>query len=107
MAEGLDWCWRFIPELFEVDEVLYFQADAKYTRVVTATSEALIGTSLRQLRAALDPTCFWLIHRSTIVNARSIAGVVRDRRGRAAVRLKSRPETLSVSEAYAHLFKQM
>lgn len=22
MAEGLDWCWRFIPELFEVDEML-------------------------------------------------------------------------------------
>ena len=22
MAAGLDWCWRFIPELFEVDEVL-------------------------------------------------------------------------------------
>jgi len=22
MAEGLDWCWRFIPELFEVDELL-------------------------------------------------------------------------------------
>ena len=22
MAEGLDWCWRFVPELFEVDEVL-------------------------------------------------------------------------------------
>jgi len=22
MVEGLDWCWRFIPELFEVDEVL-------------------------------------------------------------------------------------
>jgi ring-1,2-phenylacetyl-CoA epoxidase subunit PaaC len=22
MAEGLEWCWRFIPELFEVDEVL-------------------------------------------------------------------------------------
>jgi len=22
MAEGLDWCWRFIPELFEVDDVL-------------------------------------------------------------------------------------
>ena len=22
MAEGFDWCWRFIPELFEVDEVL-------------------------------------------------------------------------------------
>ncbi|MFL6752140.1 MAG: 1,2-phenylacetyl-CoA epoxidase subunit PaaC [Sphingomicrobium sp.] len=22
MAEGLDWCWRFIPELFEVDSTL-------------------------------------------------------------------------------------
>ena len=22
MVEGLDWCWRFVPELFEVDEVL-------------------------------------------------------------------------------------
>jgi len=22
MAEGLDWCWRFVPELFEVDATL-------------------------------------------------------------------------------------
>lgn len=22
MRDGLDWCWRFVPELFEVDEVL-------------------------------------------------------------------------------------
>ena len=22
VAEGLDWCWRFVPELFEVDDVL-------------------------------------------------------------------------------------
>ena len=22
IAEGLDWCWRFIPELFEIDELL-------------------------------------------------------------------------------------
>ena len=22
MAEGLDWCWRFVPELFELDETL-------------------------------------------------------------------------------------
>jgi ring-1,2-phenylacetyl-CoA epoxidase subunit PaaC len=22
MADGLDWCWRFIPELFEVDDLL-------------------------------------------------------------------------------------
>jgi ring-1,2-phenylacetyl-CoA epoxidase subunit PaaC len=28
MADGLDWCWRFIPELFEVDEGLQAAIDA-------------------------------------------------------------------------------
>src|SRR6266567_1880640 len=27
MAEGLDWCWRFVPELFEVDETLQTATD--------------------------------------------------------------------------------
>jgi ring-1,2-phenylacetyl-CoA epoxidase subunit PaaC len=27
MAEGLDWCWRFIPELFEVDATLEVAID--------------------------------------------------------------------------------
>ena len=29
MAEGLDWNWRFVPELFEVDEGLQLAIDAK------------------------------------------------------------------------------
>ena len=28
MAEGLDWNWRFVPELFEVDETLQAAIDA-------------------------------------------------------------------------------
>src|SRR5919112_4938309 len=28
VAEGLDWCWRFVPELFEVDESLQAMIDA-------------------------------------------------------------------------------
>src|SRR6476646_2783226 len=28
MSEGLDWCWRFIPELFEVDDALQTAIDA-------------------------------------------------------------------------------
>ncbi len=28
MHDGLDWCWRFIPELFEVDEALQSLIDA-------------------------------------------------------------------------------
>jgi ring-1,2-phenylacetyl-CoA epoxidase subunit PaaC len=27
MAEGIDWCWRFVPELFEVDEILQVLTD--------------------------------------------------------------------------------
>lgn len=59
------------------------------------------------LRAELDPCCFWPIHRSTVVNANAIAGVTRDFRGRVLVKLKSRPEKLTVSDAHVRLFKQM
>ena len=36
MAEGLDWCWRFVPELFEVDELL----DGLIERGVAANPQA-------------------------------------------------------------------
>ena len=28
MTDGLDWCWRFVPELFEVDETMQAAIDA-------------------------------------------------------------------------------
>jgi DNA-binding LytR/AlgR family response regulator len=90
-----------------VDEVIYFQADTKYTKVVTATQEALIRKSLQELQGELDPSIFWPIHRSTVVNANAIAGVSRDLRGRLSVTLQQRDEPLSVSESHQHLFKQM
>ena len=94
-------------KLIPVCDVVYFQADTKYTRVVTASGEALIRRSLRELQEQLDPSCFWPIHRSTIVNANAIAGVSRDFRGRVSVKLKSRSEKLPVSEGHEHLFRQM
>ena len=90
-----------------VDEVCYFQADTKYTRVVLADSEAHIRRSLKELQAELDPSCFWTIHRSTIVNANAIAGVARNFAGQISVKLKSRSERLRVSAAHEHLFRQM
>ncbi len=93
--------------LITVDEVIYFQADTKYTRVVTATQEALIRKSLQELQSELDPAIFWPIHRSTVVNANAISGVSRDFRGRLSISLKQRAEVLSVSESHQHLFKQM
>ncbi len=94
-------------KLITVDEVSYFQADNKYTRVVTHEGEALIRKPLKELVEELDPNQFWQIHRSTLVNAASIAGVTRDFRGRMLVKLKTRQETLLVSDSYTHRFRQM
>ncbi len=93
--------------LITVDEVVYFQADNKYTRVVTADGEALIRKSLKELVDELDTQQFWQIHRSTLVNVAAIAGVTRDFRGRMLVKLKKRDDTLLVSDSYTHLFRQM
>jgi len=90
-----------------VDDVLFFVSDEKYTRVQTAQQEALIRKPIKELLAELDPAQFWQIHRSTLINARAIAGIVRDERGRQLVAVKGRPEKLEVSRSYAYLFKGM
>jgi DNA-binding LytR/AlgR family response regulator len=93
--------------LVTVDEICYFQADTKYTRLVTADRESLIRLSLKELLDVLDPAEFWQIHRSTIVNVNAIAEVSRDARGHPLLHLKKRSETLQVSQPFAHLFRQM
>ena len=93
--------------LILVEDVAYFKAEDKYTVVATAEGEALIRKSIRELLDALDPAIFKQVHRSTIVNLRAIAGITRDETGRGTIRLKSRPETLSVSLTFMPLFKNM
>ena len=93
--------------MIPVDEVLFFASDEKYTRVQTAQQEALIRKPIKELIEELDANLFWQIHRSTLVNARAVAGVTRDERGRQLVSIKGRPEKLEVSRSYAHLFKGM
>jgi DNA-binding LytR/AlgR family response regulator len=94
-------------QLITVDDVLYFQSTEKYTRVVVPDGEAFIRRPLAELLTELDPSVFWPIHRSTVVNVRAIAGVSRDLRGRLFVNLKQREERLSVSESHQHLFRRM
>ncbi len=93
--------------LITVDDICYFQADNKYTVVMTDDGEALIRRPIKELVQEVDPKLFWQIHRSTLVNVNAIAGVARDLRGHLNVRLKHRKETLPVSESYIHIFKQM
>ncbi len=94
-------------QILAADDICYFQSDAKYTRVVTPSTEMLLRKSLKELHDELDPTLFWQIHRGTIVNLNAVGSVVRDASGRVVLKLKQRREMLSVSEAFAHLFRQM
>lgn len=93
--------------LITTDQICYFQADNKYTLVVTAAAQSLINKTIRELVDELDPDVFLQIHRGIVVNVNAIAAVHRDLRGRLEVRLKQRTETLQVSASFAHLFKQM
>jgi len=90
-----------------VDEVLYFEAADKYVRVVTADKEHLIRLSLRELLPQLDAQRFWQVHRGLVVQARAIATAQREPSGKVLLTLRGRPETLTASRLYAHLFKGM
>lgn len=94
-------------KLIPVADVLYFQSDTKYTRVVLADSEALIRTPLKELLEELDPDRYWQIHRGTIVNLDRVSGVLREDAERQFVLLKDRPDRLPISRQFTHLFKQM
>lgn len=94
---------RLVP----VEEVCYFKSRDKYTLMVTKKSESLIKKPVKELADELDPNKFWRIHRGAIVNVAQIDRVSRSSTGRGTVRLKDRPEILTVSRPYLHIFKQM
>jgi DNA-binding LytR/AlgR family response regulator len=98
-------------EQVAVSDVLYFQADDKYTCVVlrdgAATRELLIRVPLSELAAQLDTGDFQQIHRSVIVNLHAVAGTRRDLAGKLFVRMRDVARELPVARQYVHLFRQM
>lgn len=91
--------------LIDVNDVLFFRSDEKYTRVQTRDQEAFIRTPIRELLPQLDANQFWQIHRSSVVNVGAIASVTRDDAGRQKVHISGHPEVLEVSRSFAHLFR--
>ena len=95
--------------LIRTDEVVYFESDSRYTRVVfdgpAGAGDALIRTPLKELLAQLDEAQFWQVHRSVIVNHRHVAAAVRVDEGHMHLTLRGRPETLPVSRHFQGLFK--
>ena len=109
-APNLRWIQATVGQsiqMIPVEDVLFFISDEKYTRVQTATVEALIRKPIKELIDELDANLFWQIHRSTLVNTKFIAGVTRDLRGRQLVAVKGHPEKLEVSRSFTGLFKGM
>jgi DNA-binding LytR/AlgR family response regulator len=94
-------------QVIAVDDVVYFQAEDKYTKVVARDAEALIKKPIKDLFDELDQQVFWQIHRATIVNLNAIARVERDWRDQPIITLKGRPEKLTVSRTFAHRFTAM
>lgn len=93
-------------KLIDVNAVLFFQSDTKYTRVVLADYEAFIRTPIKDLLSGLDSHQFWQIHRSTVVNVKAIASAQRVDAERMEVAVRGRDVKLPVSRAFTYLFRE-
>jgi len=99
---------RVIP----VEEIDFLRSDDKYTVVAWRgdagkPGEALVRVPLKDLVPQLDAAQFVQVHRSVVVNRRSISHVTRADNETAQIHLKGRADVLPVSRSYLHLFKVM
>lgn len=94
---------RVVP----VEQVLVFEAADKYVRVLTADTELLLRTPLKDLLPRLNPDEFWQIHRGTVVRAQAIAEAVRGDNGKLSLRLRGRPERWPVSRLHEHRLRPL
>ncbi len=109
-GERLRWIKALVGQdvkMFAVDDVIFFQSDTKYTRVVTEKEDVLIRTPLKELVDGLDPDIFWQVHRGAIVNVQRITKITRDGVEKHSLMLRGSAEKISVSRHFFHLFKQM
>jgi DNA-binding LytR/AlgR family response regulator len=108
--QGIKWITASVGnsvKMFAIDEVLFFQAQDKYTRVVTADSEGNIRTPLKELTAALDSETFWQVHRSVIVRVGAIRAVEKGEDGKLQLTVRGRADVLPVSSTLQHRFRGM
>ena len=87
-----------------VDDVVYFEAQAQGTRVVSKHGEALVRTPLKELVAQLDTHRFTQINRFAVVNQQHIQDTRRLDDETMVLSLRERPKTLAVSRHFQALF---
>jgi DNA-binding LytR/AlgR family response regulator len=96
-----------VVKMIPVADVICFEAADKYVNVVTASGEALVRMSLRELMSRIDAVDFLQVHRSVMVNANAIASATRDEFGHFTLNLRGLSRTVKVSRAFGHLFRPM
>jgi DNA-binding LytR/AlgR family response regulator len=112
--EPLRWIHASVGSTLRViptEEIDFLRSDDRYTTVAYRAdgkpTEALVRTALKELAELLDARHFTQVHRSVVVNRRSISHVTRGDNETLQIHLKGRTEVLPVSRTYNHLFKQM
>ncbi|MDR7069281.1 DNA-binding LytR/AlgR family response regulator [Pseudoxanthomonas japonensis] len=93
--------------MIAIDDVLFFQAQDKYVRVVTASDEAIIRMTIKELLGGVDPDVFWQVHRGVLVRVQAIDRVRKDELGRHHLSVKGRTDVLPVSAAFQQRFRGM
>lgn len=90
-----------------IGEVLYFQAEDKYTKVVTGRAEALIRKSIKELLEELNPENFWQVNRGIIIAVDHLDSVHRSSDGSVHVKIRGQTALLPVSQTWQARFRQM
>ena len=81
----------------EFNKVNVAQA-SKLAAIAIGNAEKLVRLGMNTARFAVE---------QSLESTKAIAGVTRDFRGQAHVRIKGKDENLAVSRIYSHLFRQM
>ena len=98
-GEGAEARWM------NVDDVIYFEADARSTRVVSLDGELWVRTPLKALAAQLDPLRFQQIHRFLVVNQRHILATRQVDNNTMELSLREQSRKLPVGRHFQSLFR--
>ena len=92
--------------LINIKDVLYFQAQQKYTTVATQNQDYIINMTVKDLLKQLNPDAFWQIHRGTVVNLNFIEKISKNEEEKLTAFLTNATQ-LNISRSFVHLFKRM
>ena len=94
--------------LVNMDEVIRFQSEEKYTTAYTTTSQYVIDLTLVELEKRLDPRQFVRVHRAHLVAIDYISEIRKTESGRLCIVLRDKNKTqITVSRNFVKTVKSL